>query len=204
MRILTVPFLSSAEFLSHYRETDGALFCRTRTELDVDEPVLVEISFPGLPNRALLRGRMLERSAGRGAWIGFAEADASTRDFLLGVARGDLVVTTAVERAHDRFPTALPVAVELPGGAAAETSTGDLSAAGAFIRSDAAPAVGTRVKLVLATGDTDRLELEGEVTRARPDGFAVQFAPRRGENNRRLRALLRRASESGRIRFVPN
>ncbi len=204
MRILTVPFLSSAEFLSHFSEKngDGALFCRTRTELEPDEQVLLEISFPGLPNRALVRGSVVTRVAGRGSWVAFDAADASTRDFLVGIAQGQLAVT-AVERAHDRFPAELPVAFALAGGAASESQTSDVSASGAFIRCDAAPAVGTRVKLTLAAGgDAQPLELQGEVTRAKADGFAVQFEPRSGENNRRLRALLRRASETGRIRFV--
>jgi PilZ domain-containing protein len=203
MRILTIPFLSSAEFLSHYSEKngDGALFCRTRTELEPQEQVLLEIAFPGLPNRALVRGAVVTRFAGRGSWIAFDRADASTRDFLLAVAHGDVVIS-AVERAHDRFPAELPVAYEIADGRAAESQTADVSASGTFIRCDVAPAVGTRVKLTLATGD-DPLELQGEVTRARAEGFAVQFEPRTGENNRRLRALLRRASETGRIRFVP-
>jgi hypothetical protein len=204
MRILTVPFLSSAEFLSHFSEKngDGALFCRTRTELEPDEQVLLEISFPGLPNRALVRGSVVTRVAGRGSWVAFDAADASTRDFLIGIAQGELAVT-AVERAHDRFPAELPVAFALGDGAPAESQTADVSASGAFIRCDAAPAVGTRVKLTLAAGsDAQPLELQGEVTRAKADGFAVQFEPRSGENNRRLRALLRRASETGRIRFV--
>jgi hypothetical protein len=209
MRILTVPFLSSAEFLSHFSEKngDGALFCRTRTELEPDEQVLLEISFPGLPNRALVRGSVVTRVAGRGSWVAFDAADSSTRDFLVGIAQGQLAVT-AVERAHDRFPAELPVAFALDDGVPAESQTADVSASGAFIRcahaeGQSGPAVGTRVKLTLAAGsDAQPLELQGEVTRAKADGFAVQFEPRSGENNRRLRALLRRASETGRIRFV--
>ncbi len=204
MRILNVPFVSSAEFLSHFSEKngDGALFCRTRTELQTGEPVLLEIAFPGLPNRALIRGSVVTRVPGKGSWIAFDAADASTRDFLLGIAHGDMVVSSVTERAHDRFPAELPVEIDLPGGGAAESQTGDVSASGVFIRSDAAPAVGSRVTLRLETGDSEPLELHGEVTRAKAEGFAVQFQPRRGDNNRRLRALLRRASETGRIRFV--
>ncbi|HUH04265.1 MAG TPA: PilZ domain-containing protein [Kofleriaceae bacterium] len=213
MRLLTVPFFSSAEFLSHYsgKHPDGAIFCRTRTDLEVGEAILVEVSFTGLPNRALLRASVLSLEAGRGAWLALDPADVSTRDFLLRLARGELEVTEKMERNYDRFPTSLPVAIKVTSPATtnevSQSQTTDLSASGVFIRSATPPPVGARVQLVIdAPGPTGAFSLEGEVTWVRnsptEQGFGVHFRDKRGEDNRRLRALLRRASESGRVRFA--
>lgn len=215
MRLLTVPFYSSAEFLSHYssKHPDGAIFCRTRTELELGEAVLVEVSFTGLPNRALIRASVHSIEAGRGAWLAFDPADTSTRDFLLRLARGELAVTSKIERNYDRFPASLPVAIKVTSAASADdavvsqSQTSDVSASGVFIRSATPPPVGARVQLVIdAPGPSGTFTLEGEVTWVRNNpaeqGFGVHFRDKRGEDNRRLRALLRRASESGRVRFA--
>jgi Tfp pilus assembly protein PilZ len=216
MRLLTVPFLSSAEFLSHFssKHPDGALFCRTRTELEVGEAILLEISFPGLPNRSLVRAEVLSLESGKGAWLTFHPDDSTTRDFLVGLARGELEVTAKQGRSHDRFPVRMPVAVRVTDGEGgsgehtivSEAHTEDVSASGLFIRSDRAPAVGTVVQLSLESADGGRFTLDGEVSWVNPDGFGVHFRDKRREDNRRLRTLLRRASESGRIRFaaLPN
>ncbi len=212
MRLLTMPFISSAEFLSHYstKHPDGALFCRTRTELEVDEPVLVEISFPGLPNRALVRAHVHSLEAGKGAWLVIEKVNSSTRDFVVGLARGEIEVTHPTERSYSRFPATLPVAIRVADEsdtkqhpALAETRTGDVSAGGVFIHSETPPPVGTRVQLVIEPpGEADRFSLEGEVSWIGDGGFGVHFSDKRREDNRRLRTLLRRASESGRVRFA--
>lgn len=211
MRLLTISFLSSAEFLSHYssKHEDGALFCRTRTELTKDEKVLLEISFPGLPNRALVRARVLSLEPAKGAWVTFLAEDVSTRDFLVGLARGELEVSSRAERSHNRFPAALPVAIRVAEEdtgkshpAVTQTHTGDVSASGVFVRSDSSPAVGTKVQLVIDGPEGARFSLVGEVSWVNAEGFGVHFHDKRKEDNRRLRTLLRRASESGRVRFA--
>lgn len=219
MRLLTVAFLSSAEFLSHYSEkhAEGALFFRTRTELEEGEAVLVEISFAGLPNRALVRANVLSIEQGKGVWLAFDPADASTRDFLLRLARGEVVVTEKMERAHSRFPASLPVAIKVEQNeadsgsqaAVSESQTLDVSAAGVFIRASSPPPIGTRIQMMIGPApgaDEEKFILEGEVAWIREEegeeGFGVHFRHGRNEDGRRLRTLLRRASESGRVRFV--
>lgn len=210
MRLLTVVFVSSAEFLSHYREADGSMFHRTRAELEPDEQVLAEISFPGLPNRALVRARVLEVDPGKGGWLEFSEADTSTRDFLVDLARGEVEVTARSERNYDRFPATVPVNCEIDqdagNGERVVSRTADLGAGGVFIQSEVSPPVGTRVRLVIGPLDDDpeaTFTVEGQVARVRDDdgrhGFAVRFEPRGGGDNARLRALLRKGSERGKI-----
>jgi Tfp pilus assembly protein PilZ len=213
MRLLTVAFMSSAEFLSHVsdRHPDGALYCRTRAELPEGENVLMEISFPGLPNRALLRGRVLEAGDGKGAWLAFDPADASTRAFLLRLARGEIEVTEKIERSYDRFPAEVPVDCRVDtdptNGEHVVSRTLDLGAGGVFVRSDVSPPIGTRVQLVIGPlGDdpSETFTVEGEVARVHGTddaaGFAVRFDNKTGDTSR-LRNLLRRASESGRVRL---
>src|SRR5262245_25397227 len=102
MRLITVAFLSAAEFIASYDE--GTLFARTRTDAALGEVVLVEISFPGLPNRPLVRATVEGlRVDTEGLKLRIAEADASTRDFLVRLAGGELHIK-AVHRTHKRFP----------------------------------------------------------------------------------------------------
>jgi hypothetical protein len=215
MRLLTAAFVSHEEFLSHYRDQDetGAIFYRTRTELVEDEAVLLEVTFPGLPNRALVRGLVSKASPGRGAWIRVRTADASTLQFLLQLARGEVVVTPALSRGASRYPAELPVdcKIVLDDGTTRErivSRTVDLGAGGAFVRALAAPPVGARVTLSLGPSDDesiDAVELEGYVAWTREGaerGFAVRFLNRSDEDVRLLRTALRKASESGKIAFA--
>jgi Tfp pilus assembly protein PilZ len=209
MRLLTIAYVSSAEFLSHYSDSHdtGALFFRTRTDLEKGEEVLMEVSYPGLPNRALVRGRVAGSKPGKGLWLAFDKADVSTRDFLLQLARGEIAVTKQHLRSHNRFPTDLPVEVEVEQNGTQETRAADLSARGAFIQSAEPPAVGTAVRLVIGSGEGDdsNFSIDGEVAwiggEDEAQGYGVKFS-KGGDDGRRLRALLRRASERARVDFA--
>jgi Tfp pilus assembly protein PilZ len=216
MRLLTVAFLSSEEFLSHYSERgQGRVFVKTRTVLAGGEPVLLELSFPELPNRALIRGTAEHDTStqGRpGAWIALHPDDDSTRDFVLGVALGDVQVTGAKNRSFHRFPASLPVDCRFSKdstGARLVTRTEDVGAGGVFVRSLTPPPVGTPVALTIGPAVDDAfttLELSGEVAWVRNDadekGFAVRFSDKAGADRRLLRAALRHASERGKVDFT--
>jgi hypothetical protein len=213
MRLLTLVFGSSAEFLSHSAEKEGhaLLFARTKTEAVPGDQFLVEISLPGLPNRALLRASVRELKPPKGMWLDVDPADASTRAFILGVARGELEVK-AVERSHGRFPATLPVTYKSVDGAGApartESTIVDLSAGGALVRATAAPIVGSAIELAIGPlpDDGGTITLQGHVawigvSEADP-GFGVEFEMPHGEEGRKLRTLLRHASETGKVDFV--
>jgi Tfp pilus assembly protein PilZ len=212
MRLVAVAFRSGESFLAHYSDAypHGAVFCRTRAPLSLRDEVTVELAFPGLPNRALLRGIAVSLQAGVGAWIRFHEADHSTAQFAVRCARGELAPEDAVERTHRRFPAELPVDCRvdevdevLPDRVVSRTH--DLGAGGAFIVSNTPPPVGTRVSLTIGpdrlTGQ--RFSIDGRVAWIRRSehthGFGVKFDPKGDHDTARLRFLLRRAAETGRI-----
>jgi Tfp pilus assembly protein PilZ len=213
MRLVTCVFASAGEFLDSYsvQSAEGILYCRTRSALQVGEQVVVEVSFPGLPNRSLMRGSVARLLPGRGAWISLHPGDARTRDFLLGLARGELSVSDQIERGHRRLPIALPVTchideVDEPPCERMLGVTHDVGGGGAWVESATAPAVGTRVSIVLGSDELGgRLRLDGQVAWLRRDtrahGFGVRFDTKGSRDARRLRAMLRRACESGWVGF---
>jgi len=215
MRLLTCAFASPIEFLDCYsvESAEGVLYCRTRSHLDIGEEVVIEVSIPGLPNPTLMRGAVSALRRGRGAWIRLHAGDAHSRDFLLRFARGELHPGDQVERGHRRIPIALPVIchieeVDDPPSDRLLGTTHDVGGGGAWVQAAAPPAVGTRVSLVLGPmavpGNTFRID--GRVAWIRRDprahGFGVRFDPKQSRDARRLRALLRRACESGWVGFA--
>lgn len=212
MRLMTVMFGSTEDFLRHYSDDypNGALFCRTRARVTLDEAVLVEVSFPGLSQHVLLRGRIVSTVSGQGAWVHFKAEDRSSARFLGRVARGE---SSADERSHPRYPAALPVScrveeLEEPSGGTAVGEVRDLGPGGAYVTARRAPAVGTRVSLTIGPtpSQNEVFTVDGRVAWVRPGeattGFGVCFDPRGVRDTRRLRSMLRRASETGRLDFV--
>jgi Tfp pilus assembly protein PilZ len=211
MRLLTLAFASASEFLAHSAEIHGhvLLFARTKTEAPVGESLLIEIAFPGLPNRALLRAAVKEHK-GQGLWLVVDAADQSTADFVIALAHGEIEIK-AVERSHGRFPASLPVSYTLTDGAAGEATTStveDLSTGGAFIRAVGSPPIGSAIELVIGPIDDDgeRFTAHGHVAWIRDEpgskGFGVEFEMPHGEDGRTLRRLLRHASETGKVDFA--
>jgi len=204
MRLITVAFPSAAEFLASYE--DGTFFIRTRTDAQIGETVLAELSFPGLPNRPLVRAVVETLRIGadnEGLTLRISDEDAATRDFVLRLARGDLRIESTVHREHKRFPAALPVSYtidEVPGVLASLVD--DLGAGGCFVRAKAPPKVGTRVELRIAAPDGGDICLDGVVAWTRHDqgaGFGVDFEWASGDDGRRLRSLLRKAQATGEV-----
>lgn len=202
MRLVTLVFATADEFLAAYHPADGGtLSTRTRTDGTIGERVLLEVSFPGLPNRALLRADVSGIAHEHGLRFSIAADDASTRDFLVAIAHGEVRVESAVHRGHARFPAALSATWHV-GGDVLPTTVEDLSAGGAFLRTDTPPALGTEVAVTIAAPGGEPLALTGHVAWIRQGklpGFGVDFVPAVGDAGRRLRALLRHASETATV-----
>lgn len=202
MRLVTLAFATKEEFLAAYHPSDGgSLSTRTRTDASIGEEVLIEISFPGLPNRALVRAVVMGIAFEHGLRFAFSAADVTTRDFLLAVARGEATVQTT-HRDHARFPAHLKATWNVRGAAPRATTLEDVSAGGAFVRADDPPAVATEVELAITAPGGEALAATGTVAwlrQGKDPGFGVEFHDMAGETGRKLRALLRHASESAEV-----
>jgi Tfp pilus assembly protein PilZ len=213
MRFVTCAFGSAEDFLASYSRDypEGALYCRSRSDLELDEEVLVEVAFPGLPNCTLVRGAVVAVERRRAVWIRFNAADAHRRDFLLGLAQGEIPPGEQVSRGHRRIPAALPVTCRIDEvddpAEQVYGHTRDVGGGGVFVHSVTPPATGTRVALLLGpTRAGERFALHGTVAWIRHDprahGFGVRFDTRGDHDGRRLRTLIRRSWERGRLELA--
>src|SRR5262249_30207069 len=117
MKILRARYRSGEEFLRHYQPSflHGGIFYPTREQkLVLGESVIVEVSFPQLRNRVMLRGFVAWRRPGRhrtklraGIGVEFLAADRYKRTYLLSVARGEVI--DLAQRRHRRLPVELRV-----------------------------------------------------------------------------------------------
>ena len=108
MNIIRVRCGSAEEFREHYKadEPNGGLFCPTTTELEPGTPVVIELVCKVLPNRVLIKGKVvswrpaLPRLRVRaGAVVQFDAEEAQKRDFVLETLGGQrpAAVVSAVE-----------------------------------------------------------------------------------------------------------
>ena len=203
MRILSAWFENGEDFLRSYNESigAGALYYPTIAELTVGEQVLIEVRFPALPNRMLVRGKVFSIDLQRnGVWLSFLSEDQETRDFIVDVARGDITVETKIHRKHQRYPLEIPVDWKASDSDDVFIScTEDLSAGGAFVRTLSPPPIGTPVALVLAPSTGKVLTISGKVSWTRQEsggeGMGVRFEQATSETIRALREALRKMDE---------
>lgn len=207
MRLVPCVFATGDDFLRCFSDAypHGAVFCETRAKLALGEKLLVEIAFPELPNRAVLRGRVVSAVTGTGAWVELSASDQSVTQFVVDSASGriDGTMVGGMVRHHPRYPARVSVRYRID--EPEETSPhrtaeiADLGIGGAFVRATNPPRVGTRINLQLsAAGRDQNLEIDGRVAWTRPGiGFGVRFDQRGPGSARPLRPLIRRISETG-------
>src|SRR5262249_20067703 len=152
---------SAAAFLTSY--DDGVVTVATRTDAVLGEQLLVEISFPGLPNRALLRavvdGLLIDEE---GLRVKISDADSSTCDFMLRIAKGELKM--AAQREHRRSPA--PLAVSYPSDKGPDPHRGvvdDRGGGGTFALPQSPPPVGSHAALTIETPDGKGVKCKGVV-----------------------------------------
>jgi hypothetical protein len=162
--------------------------------------VVLEVNWPGLPNRVYLRAHVSRRRLGFIARI--HRDDATARDFLVQMAAGERVHYHL--RRHRRYCVRL-IVVWRPFGSG-ETRGGiveDVSAGGMLISSPyAPPPIGEKVSLrVRAEAAGQDLIITGVVRHTRrrsiDEAFGVEFAYRSSGEQRRLRRLLRVFAATG-------
>jgi uncharacterized protein (TIGR02266 family) len=206
MRILKARYRGGVDFLAAYQPAlpAGGLSFPTREHVTAGEPVVVEVRFPELGDRILIRSTVMWRRGARvreglPATVGveFDAVDAHRRDFLVAAARGE-GATRVVQRNHRRLPVSLPVRWHVKDGRDALAAViVDIGPGGAFMRTAVPCAMGTQVVLeLLPPGGAVPLSIEARVvwTRVEPgsEGLGVEFRCRDTGGLRRLKEMVRR------------
>jgi uncharacterized protein (TIGR02266 family) len=205
MRNLRARYRSGDEFLRHYQPSlpGGGIFFPTREAIALGEQVLVEIGFPELCNKQLLRGFIAWRRAGRhrtklraGLGIEFLAAEQKRRDFCIAVAKGE--IADMITRRHRRLPVTLSADWRVVLDRETHRShVEDIGPGGAFLRTTEFLPPGTEIILdVTPPGSLRPLEIAGRVAWTRhtigEEGIGVEFKARDAGGTRRLKELVRR------------
>lgn len=201
MLILKTRFRNKSEFLEAYNEDlpNGGLFCPTTRALQEDDPVVVELHFPGLPNKMMMRGQVVWwRSAlprlrvRAGAMVTFLEEEREKRDFILKLAEG--ASSEAIKRRHPRIPVEMEVrwrTSESPSFKLGRLR--DISIGGALLVTEDQMSPEDEVVIELTTpGGASPIPIAGKVTYNTEMGVGVRFQYRDGGGSQRLREVVRR------------
>ena len=205
MRILRARYQSGEDFLRHYQPSlpGGGIFFPTREAIPLGEAVILEVRFPGLANKQMVRGFVAWRRAGKhrtklraGLGIEFHAAEAKRRDFLISVAKGEIV--EMITRRHRRLPVQLTANWRVVFDRDSRASqVEDIGPGGAFLRTTDFYPPGTEVVLdVTPPGSLRPLEIAGKVAWTRhtegEEGIGIEFKARDAGGTRRLKELVRR------------
>jgi uncharacterized protein (TIGR02266 family) len=205
MRILRARYRSGEEFLRHYQPSlvGGGVFFPTREAIPLGTPVIVEVRFPGLCNKQLMRGFIAWRRAGKhrtklraGLGIEFLAAESKRRDFVIAVAKGEIV--EMITRRHRRLPVTLVANWRVICDRDQHHShVEDIGPGGAFLRTTEFLPPGTEIVLdVTPPGSLRPLEIAAKVCWTRhtegEEGIGVEFKSRDAGGTRRLKELVRR------------
>jgi len=205
MRILRARYRTGEEFLRHYQPSlaGGGVFFPTREAIPLGTPVIVEFRFPGLCNKQLLRGFIAWRRAGKhrtklraGLGIEFLSTEAKRRDFVIAVAKGEIV--EMITRRHRRLPVTLVANWRVICDRDTHHShVEDIGPGGAFLRTTDFLPPGTEIVLdVTPPGSLRPLEIAAKVCWTRhtegEEGIGVEFKARDAGGTRRLKELVRR------------
>ena len=212
MKIVRLQLEDASDFarICDLSKAGGALFYPTKIPLDRDEPVALDIRVPEISTAIVTRGRVIEMSSRedlRAAWLSMDGGALMAKDFLLHLARG-AIGPWQNGRKHIRYPVITQVEWDIVGERESYVSVlGDLSWAGAFIRTLSLPSLGAKVRLQLRMPHSEPgiLELTGRVNRLHlrgTAGMAVKFT-NDGISRPILRRALRRMDLAGNLDF-PN
>lgn len=209
MSIIRAKFSTSESFLANYQPQfiNGGIFVATRRDLILGTEVMLDIRFPGLRSQVLIRGYIAWRRPARkatkdkarlraGVGVEFLASDLKKRDYLLGVARGEVIDLT--QRKYRRLPVVLDISWRKRGDVGQYVAQlDDIAEGGAFIRCQEFLAIGTRVVLdIIPPQSVSSFAIEGRVARTHhspgEEGMGIEFKCRDTGGIRRLREVVRR------------
>jgi PilZ domain len=203
--IIVAAFANGDAFLAAMssRGPAGELVVRTRYAPAAGTPVVLEVTWSGLPNRVLVRATAVRRWFAGSLILQFGPEEASKRDYLMAMARG--TPSGDHRRRHRRFCVRLPLTWRRFGDAAQMSGVAiDVSAGGMLVAAGdciVAPNDRVAVRLRAEDGFLD-LVLTGAVLHVRRGAigevaFGVRFEYRSSAEQRGLRAVLRAMSSQG-------
>ena len=207
VRILVARFNSGADFLRNFDSSVqyGALLVPTKAIAAIDEPLVVEVAFPELPNHVLLRAQAVDRVEERGGLlVRFGQTEQSKRDFVLACARGEM--QPVWQRRHRRFPVRLEVHFGLQGAQSLVPAfTEDVSSGGIFLRTPMTLSVRTPIEMTIDFADgSPPVSAIGRVAWVRQHpptaGFGVAWDERKSLPMKRLRKVIRDLKIRGKMR----
>jgi Tfp pilus assembly protein PilZ len=200
VNILYAPFVSADDFLGRLEVGEdaeqGNLTVATKARYEPGEVVVLEIGFPGLPNRILTRSHFKGEKGGE-AIFQLQAGEAHKRDFLVAVASGR--ASASWQRKSRRFPLRLPARFIVDGSEVplrGDAETEDVNRKGVFLKTARTLPEGARVTIVLDPCDgSAEMEFQGRVVYTRTengsDGVGVQFDRLNSDDSKRLRRMIR-------------
>jgi Tfp pilus assembly protein PilZ len=207
MKILFATFSSPKDFLDRLDVSDSGvatLRVDTKARYDAGESVILEIGYPGLPNRILTRTVAVD-GKDEGQLFQFDSGEEHKRDFLIAVAAGR--ATASWKRRHRRFPMRMPARFVVEGQDVplrGDAETEDMGSGGLSLKTSRTLPDGALVTIVLEPGDGgEEIEFAGRVVWNRNDdtvtGVGIQFESLGGDQMKRLRRMIRDVKLSGKI-----
>ena len=201
MRILKARFKNKRDFLEAYNEDipSGGLFCPTTHAVEENDLVVVEVHFPELPNKMMLRGKIVWwRSAlprlrvRAGAMIAFDDSELEKRDYILSIANGQRA--DGIKRKHTRIPIEMLVRwrpTDSP--LMRESALREISIGGGLLVTEEPLQVGDEIILEITTpGGAQPISIASKVTFRSTTGSGLKFIYRDGGGSQRLREVVRR------------
>lgn len=208
MRILYATYASPEEFLRglHNDGDETFLAVSTKAEYAKNEKTILEIGFPGLPNRILVQASAVASPVedDERKWFLISDEEGLQMDFLIAIAAGK--ADASVQRRHRRFPMRMEARVKVEGESEKDSmsaQTADMATGGVALETDSALPDGTHVTVVLNPGDgSEEIEIGGTVMWNREGEFqtnevGIQFEKSSTEDMKRLRQLIRGVKLSG-------
>lgn len=211
MKILFAAFRSAEEFLSRLEVGDavgaGLLTVSTKARFKNGERVILEIGYPGLPNRVLIRANARDDGDDKDEKQSFelTAGEEHKRDFLVAVAAGR--AQASWQRKHRRFPVRLPARFVADGENVplrGDAETEDVGSGGVFLKTARTLPEGTRLTVVLDPCDgSAEMEFSGRVVYTRGEdgnnGIGIAFDKLTADDMKRLRRMIRDVKLRGKV-----
>lgn len=205
MTIIRAKYPDAQTFLDSYLANFryGGAFFPTRRRIPIGYPVILDVRFPGLRSKVLLRGIIAWRRSGKrrekiraGLGIEFLGSEVRKRDFVIDVAKG--LKEDLAHRRHRRLPVDVSVDWKEKAGRNWNSATlEDFGPGGTFIKTTHCLPVGSPVLLeLLAPGGQRKIPIQGDVAWIRhipgDEGMGIAFRCRDLGGSRLIKELIRR------------